>query len=98
MKKIDELINTVKTIKGLLEKFTAERTYADKQLALDNLLTAKDVQTLFCIVHSTYYRWIDKGYLKPITIGGKHYYQARDIYLLLEKRKYRERGGLDETP
>lgn len=98
MNKIDELIKTVKTIKDLLEKFTAMPAVADEQIESKELMTSKEVQTLFGIVHSTYYRWIEKGYLKPISIGGKHYYQAKDIYQLLEKRRYRERGGMEENP
>lgn len=58
------------------------------------LMTAKDVQNLFGIVHSTYYRWINKGLLTPIIIGGKHYYEPDHIQRKLVGRRYRQRGGM----
>src|SRR5690606_5797900 len=62
---------------------------------MDNLLTAKEVQDMFGIVHSTYYRWIAKGWLIPMIVGGKHYYDAEEIQRLLKGRKYRARGGME---
>jgi predicted DNA-binding transcriptional regulator AlpA len=59
------------------------------------MLTAKEVQERFAIVHSTYYRWIARGWLVPSLIGGKHYYEASEIDKLQKGRKYRERGGMD---
>ncbi|MBD1423745.1 helix-turn-helix domain-containing protein [Sphingobacterium chuzhouense] len=59
------------------------------------LFSAKEVQALFNIAHSTYYRWIGGGWLNPTLINGRHYYQKEDILALLEKRRYRSRGGLE---
>ncbi|WP_093365679.1 helix-turn-helix domain-containing protein [Sphingobacterium wenxiniae] len=97
-RKINQLIETVATMKDLLEQISAVLVPTDTPVQQHALMTAKEVQHLFGIVHSTYYRWIERGYLKPIILGGKHYYQAKDIYLLLEKRKYRERGGMEQAP
>ncbi|NGM65800.1 helix-turn-helix domain-containing protein [Sphingobacterium sp. SGR-19] len=58
------------------------------------LLSAKDVQALFKIGHSTYYRWIASGWLNPTRIHGRHYFPKEEIMVLLEKRRYRSRGGL----
>jgi len=56
------------------------------------LLSAKEVQTLFEIGHSTYYRWIEAGWLNPILIRRRHYYQKEEILALLKKRRSRSRG------
>lgn len=58
------------------------------------LFSSKDVQVLFKIVHSTYYRWIEAGLLNPILIQGRHYYHKEEILALLQKRRHRSRGGL----
>ncbi|MBD1431779.1 helix-turn-helix domain-containing protein [Sphingobacterium sp. DN00404] len=71
-------------------------TLLRKQLAAEEeiqLLSAKDVQTLFTIGHSTYYRWIKSGRLTPTIVNGRHYYRKEEIIALLEKRRYRNRGG-----
>ncbi|CAM3540859.1 MAG: Helix-turn-helix domain [Sphingobacterium sp.] len=96
MKRFDRLLLLIEAIKNILEKLLNGGLSPQKEkLQADDLLTSKEVQSLFGIVHSTYYRWIDRKWLDPIIIGGKHYHRRDDIQSLLEKRKYRERGGLN---
>lgn len=96
MNRFDRLLHLIETIRNLLERLLGgEKPSPKPELNADDLLTSKEVQSLFGIVHSTYYRWIDRKWLDPIVIGGKHYHRRDDIQSLLEKRKYRERGGLD---
>jgi len=95
MKRFDRLLLLIETIKNILEKLlNGGHSPHEEKLRAEDLLTSKEVQSLFGIVHSTYYRWIDRKWLDPIIIGGKHYHRRDDIQSLLEKRKYRERGGL----
>lgn len=92
-KRFDRLLLLIEAIKNLLERLVHnERPSPKAELNAENLLTSKEVQSLFGIVHSTYYRWIDRKWLDPIIIGGKHYHRRDDIQSLLEKRKYRQRG------
>lgn len=65
----------------------------DSVAHMPELITAKEVQALFAIAHSTYYRWIKAGWLTPALVGGRHYYRKAEIIALLEKRRYRNRGG-----
>jgi len=95
MKRFDRLLLLIEAIKMLLERILKGHPAATREdLLPEDLLTSKEVQSLFGIVHSTYYRWIERKWLDPIIIGGKHYHRRHDIESLLKKRKYRERGGL----
>lgn len=96
MHKFDRLLQVIEAIRNLLERLLAGTLPPNKKkLGADDLLTAKQVQSLFGIVHSTYYRWIARKWLDPKIIGGKHYHRREDIESLLEKRKFRQRGGLE---
>lgn len=96
MQNFDRLLQVIEAIRNLLERLLIGAPPQNKRkLEADDLLTAKQVQSLFGIVHSTYYRWIARKWLHPKIIGGKHFHLRDDIEVLLQKRKYRERGGLD---
>ncbi len=96
MNRFDRLLLLIETIKNLLERLFNGNDPLRKDIPdAEDLLTSKEVQAMFGIVHSTYYRWIERKWLDPIIIGGKHFHRRKDIESLLEKRKYRERGGLD---
>lgn len=58
----------------------------------DDLVDAVDVQELFRITKSTYYRWVKKGILTPIRMNRKDFYRKSELQELLQRRKYRERG------
>lgn len=79
-----------------LRHITDSRSWAAEQAEeadlADDLLDAKDVQELFNITSSTYYRWVKSGVLTPSTFNKKHFYSKSDLKALLEQRKYRERG------
>lgn len=95
MQKIDQLLNTVEAIRDLLEGLVITQDAPTiSSFTSKDLLTAKEVQLLFGIVHSTYYRWVARQWLVPIVVGGKHYYRQEDIDTLLQQRKYRKAGGL----
>lgn len=64
-----------------------------KSMDAGKLLSAQEVQAKLQITHSTYYRWIARGILQPIHIGGKHYYEKEEIQKLFKNRGYRLRGG-----
>lgn len=57
----------------------------------DDLIDAVDVQELFRITKSTYYRWVRRGILTPIKMNKKDFYRKSDLKVLLHRRKYRER-------
>lgn len=46
-----------------------------------------DVMRLFQISESTLYNWIKKDELTPSRIGGKKFFDIRDIYKKLEEGK-----------
>lgn len=58
----------------------------------EDLVDAVDVQELFRITKSTYYRWVKKGILTPIRMNRKDFYRKSELQELLQRRKYRERG------
>ena len=64
----------------------------------EKLLTSKDVQRIFGIGNTTYYRWVYQKYLVPTLMGRKHFYREDDIYALLKKRKLRQRGKVVPKP
>lgn len=103
-KDIRTLLNISHEIKNTLKQHCAACAHSCGRMiassdtdkpAKSPLMTAKDVQNLFGIVHSTYYRWIDRGWLEPQIIGGKHYYDPEEMQRKLEGRRYRQRGGME---
>lgn len=49
-----------------------------------SLYTISKLVTLFDTTRPTIYSWIEKGLLKPIKLGGRVYFNHKDIETLLE--------------
>ena len=49
-----------------------------------SLYTISKLVTLFDTTRPTIYSWIEKGLLKPIKLGGRVYFNHKDIEALLE--------------
>lgn len=69
-----------------------EQELGEETELADDLVDAVDVQELFRITKSTYYRWVQKGILTPIKMNKKDFYRKSELQELLQRRKYRERG------
>jgi predicted DNA-binding transcriptional regulator AlpA len=51
-----------------------------------NLFTISKLVALFDTTRPTIYSWIDNGDLIPIKIGGRVYFNQKDIELMLERK------------
>lgn len=80
--KVDEKLNSKSTLEILKENFfPTEKIIPKKEISL---YTIAKLVALFDTTRPTIYSWIEKGLLKPIKLGGRVYFNQKDIQALLE--------------
>lgn len=60
-----------------------------KQSLQQTVMDSVDVQQLLHISRSTLYNWRKKGLIAFSKVGGKIYFDAADVYRMLQERKQR---------
>jgi len=73
----------IAAFKNEIEKLGQPKTVSNKI----DLLTITDLITLFKTTRPTIYSWIDQNLLFPIRMGGRVYFDQKDIVDLLEKKR-----------
>lgn len=82
--KEDNQQNTKSFIELLKESLLIEqKTTKNDEL---NLFTISKLAQLFNTTRPTLYSWIDNGDLKPIKIGGRVYFNKKDIEEMLDRK------------
>lgn len=69
-------------------KCQLERTVIDG--TLETLLTTEQVAAKLCTSRMTLYRWAEKGYLKPIEVGGEKRYLLSDIQKIIKQNEEKQ--------
>lgn len=84
--------------KSVLELLKESLTNGSENTQKDglNLYTISELVDLFTTTRPTIYSWIDNGDLIPIKIGGRVYFNQKDIEQMLE-RKISESGKISES-
>ena len=80
----EESLNTTSTKKLLKEYFQSENNTTKKTDL--NVFTITKLVELFETTRPTIYAWIDNGDLIPIKIGGRVYFNRKDIELMLDRK------------
>jgi len=82
--KEDNQQNTKSFVELLKESLSIEqKTTQNDEL---NLFTISKLAQLFNTTRPTLYSWIDNGDLKPIKIGGRVYFNKKDIEEMLDRK------------
>ena len=91
--KTHDLLNSILDRKGccLVCQSKPQESVPNQSEELEEWMTKEEVMTYLKISNTTYYRWIQEGKLKPRGTGEHRYYK-RDLKVILQARKYRERG------
>lgn len=82
--KITNSDDSKSTIELLRERLLPKDTIAQKSDL--NLFTISKLVELFETTRPTIYSWIDAGDLIPIKIGGRVYFNQKDIEQMLERK------------
>lgn len=60
----------------IIAEYFAQPTETAKE---DSLLSAKEVEKLLGVAHSTLWRWEKNNYLNPVRVGTKLFYKKSDV-------------------
>lgn len=79
-------IMSLSDLRAIMRECIAEARAGQEPAPGHGLMTGKEVRGILSVSPTTLWKWSRQGYLNPVKIGGRTYYDRADIEKLREAR------------